>query len=106
MMVLVLIFINGCGTETKVIEVPSEPGPGGNTGGNAGGNTGKTTFPEARQLIGEYCEGCHANSPWLRNEASLRRSSVLSRTKNGSMPPANSSVKMGNAARQKLINFF
>ena len=106
--ILAIMILVSCGSgEPRIVEAPGggyNPPSGG--GQIPGGNNGKASFREARQVISQYCESCHANSPWLRDEQSLRRSSVLGRTRNNSMPPQNSPIKMPNAARQRLISFF
>ena len=101
------VFLFSCGSgETKVVRVPADDPPAQPPRPPQPAPGGKTTFAEARQLIGIYCESCHANSPWLRDSASLKGSAAKARTQNNSMPPNNSPVKMGNADRQKLLNFF
>lgn len=106
--IAIIISFISCGTgETKVVRVPADDPPAQQPRPpRPGGGGGKTSYAEARQLIGKYCESCHANSPWLRDERSLKASGVKGRTQNNSMPPNNGPVKMGNADRQKLINFF
>ena len=105
----VLFLLIACGGgETKVVRVPADDPPAQPQPPQPPipPQGGKTTYPQARQIIGKYCEGCHANSPWLRDESSLKASGVKGRTQNNSMPPNNGPVKMGNADRQKLIDFF
>ena len=106
--ILVVLAISSCGTdEVKVVEVPANPDPGPVPApGPGGSNGGSTSFSEARQIIGTYCESCHANSPWLKDADSLRASSVKGRTKNNSMPPQNAPRKIGEAARIELLKFF
>jgi len=105
--ILIIAMLMGCGSgETKVVRVPSDPPAEQPPPPVPPPRGGKTSFNEARQIIGTYCESCHTNSPWLRDPASLKASGARARTQNNSMPPNNSPVKMGNAARQRLLNFF
>jgi len=102
-------FLLSCGTdpEPRIIEIPPDPPANPDPGtppGNGGG--GSTSFGEARQIIGQYCEGCHANSPWLKDDASLRSSSVKARTRNKSMPPNSAPRRMPDEARLQLLKFF
>tara|TARA_R110000803_G_scaffold32247_2_gene71228 strand:+ start:752 stop:1072 length:321 start_codon:yes stop_codon:yes gene_type:complete len=103
-LIMLMMFFFGCGAEPRYVRVPAEEPPP--SAQPPGGSTGKTSFAEARQLVGKYCEACHANSPWLRDARSLKASSSKARIQNNSMPPNNSPVKMGNAARKKLLDFF
>ena len=102
-----LLYACGCGSgETKIVKVPADENPSTTPPPAPPPTTGKTSFTRARTIIGQYCEACHANSPWLQDENSLRASSVLARTQNNSMPPNSSSITMGSGVRQELINFF
>jgi len=101
--IMLIAFSFSCGAEPKYVRVPAEEPPAQQPPGSS---TGKTSFSEARQIIGKYCERCHANSPWLNDAKSLRASSSRARTQNKSMPPNNSPVRMGDADRARLLNFF
>jgi hypothetical protein len=106
-LISLMVFV-GCGSEEpRYIQQPGGgvQAPNGGGGGGQQG-PGTTSFREARQIMGQYCESCHANSPWLQDGTSLKNSSVKARTENRSMPPQSSSVNMPQAARTKLINFF
>ena len=104
---LLSFLLTACGGETKVIEpAPPPSNPGNGQPGTPPPSGGKTSFADARQIMGTYCEGCHANSPWLENEGRLRNSNVKAMVKNGRMPPLNAPRQMGQERREQLLNFF
>ena len=109
-LISLMVFV-GCGSdEPRYVQQPGNSNGGGGVqppnGGGGQQGPGTTSFREARQIMGQYCESCHANSPWLQDGTSLKNSSVKARTENRSMPPQSSSVNMPQVARTKLINFF
>jgi hypothetical protein len=107
-----LIFLIGCGGGTEIVEVPPSNGGSGNVNRSpspipspgGGGSGGGVSFNEARAIMGEFCERCHANAPWLQSETALRNSGVKNRTSNKSMPPNQN--EMPDAARNRLLEFF
>jgi len=104
---LAMILIAGCGGgERQVYQNEGGTTPPGNSGGNAGGSNGKASFSEAREIMGQYCESCHANAPWLDSDRALRNSSVRPRTANKSMPPLSAPRRMPDTDRARLLSFF
>lgn len=99
--ILLALLLIGCGTDVQTVEPTPTPGPGP---GPIPGND-KTTFQEITQLHQTYCIQCHANSGFVRSESLLKASTAKQRVQNGSMPPPNG-PRMGDADRQKYLNFF
>lgn len=100
----------GCGTE--VVEVPTkpapqQPGPGPGPGPDPGPDPGeKPTFAEMQDTLGEYCAGCHANSPWLTSEFALKASTVRERILNRTMPTSDAPKQFDKDTREWVLSYF
>ena len=102
------MFLGSCGPLVEVRETPS-----GGGGGGGGGDVKPPPppnqnigFDEAVDIMDDYCGACHASSPWMQSESSLKRSSVAVRVSNKTMPPGLSDLKMPEAERAKLMTYF
>jgi len=89
-----LVEVQGTGgTTPPVVEPPPPP------------STGAIGFTEAVGILNNYCSECHANSPWMDTELSLKRSSVKVRVSNKTMPPGLSETKLPEKDRILLLTY-
>ena len=65
----------------------------------------KISFQEVSELLDTYCGACHANSPWLESESSLKRSSVKNRLANKTKPPGSADRKLPEEERALLLKY-
>ena len=111
-MKLLLLFLLafGCGqekVETRYVEVPVEqPDPDPDPDPDPGGGGTTVSFTEMQDLLDTYCSQCHASSPFMQNEANLRRSTAKDRIWSRNMPPNNAATELGEADRRKMLIFF
>lgn len=107
-LILLLMFIVGCGSDggTEYRQPPISNNGSGGGNQNGGNQGGRTSFTEAQGIMNQYCASCHSNAGFLQSGAALRQSSVRSRVANRTMPTLNAPRQMPDADRNRLLNFF
>jgi uncharacterized membrane protein len=101
-MVIILLFLSSCGSETKYEPAPT-PTPTTPPRPSTPG-AGTISFQQVRGILQQDCGSCHSNAAFLQSELALRNSSAKARITNRSMPPS-WAEEMDEKERDLVLDF-